>query len=283
MNLSQPTAELYIPDGLEESAALARTTHLAIGAHQDDLEIMAYDGILKCFQRNDQWYTGVVVTNGAGSARTGVYADYTDEDMVDVRRKEQKKAAYVGEFAAQFLLDHPSGNVKSGSISDAADDIHAILLATKPKVLYTHNFADKHDTHVGVTLKALEALRRLPQEDRPDHVYGCEVWRDLDWMVDTDKIAFDVSAHPNLHASLVGVFDSQIAGGKRYDLATLGRCRAHATYHESHGVDETTGTTFAMDLTPLIRDDSLDPLEFTQAHVQRLATDITDRFGRVRG
>lgn len=281
MNLSQPNAELYIPDGLDETAALERTTHLAIGAHQDDLEIMAYDGILKCFQQSNQWYTGVVVTNGAGSARTGVYADYTDEDMVEVRKKEQRKAAFVGEFAAQFLLDHPSSNVKSASVADAADDVHAILLATKPKIIYTHNFADKHDTHVGVTLKVLEALRRLPKEERPDAVYGCEVWRDLDWMVDTDKVAFDVSAHPNLHASLVGVFDSQIAGGKRYDLATTGRCRAHATYRESHGVDETTGMTFAMDLTPLIQDDSIDPLEFTQEHVQRLATDIRDRFSRV--
>ncbi len=281
MNFSRKCAELYIPDGLNETEALARTTHLAIGAHQDDLELMAYDGILKCFQRADKWYTGVVVTNGAGSSRAGVYANYTDEEMVEVRNKEQKKAAVVGEFAVQFLLDHPSSNLKSADISDAADDIHAILEATRPEVVYTHNFADKHDTHVGVTLKVLEALRRLPKDMRPKKVYGCEVWRDLDWMVDTDKVAFDVSAHPNLHASLVGVFDSQIAGGKRYDLATTGRCRAHATYHESHGADETTGTTFAMDLTPLIEDDSLDPLAFTQAHIQRLAEDVSERFGRV--
>lgn len=281
MKFSRETAELFIPDGLDETEALSRTTHLAIGAHQDDLEIMAYDGILKCFQQEDQWYTGVVGTNGAGSSRTGVYADYTDEEMVQVRNKEQKKAAVVGEFAAQFLLDHPSSNLKSALISDAADDIHAILEATRPEIVYTHNFADKHDTHVGVTSKVLDALRRMPMDARPKHVYGCEVWRDLDWMVDTDKVAFDVSAHPNLHASLVGVFDSQIAGGKRYDLATTGRCRAHATYHESHGSDETTGTTFAMDLTPLIKDDSLDPLKYTQAHIQRLAEDVTARFGRV--
>jgi LmbE family N-acetylglucosaminyl deacetylase len=281
MNFSRETAELFIPDGLDETEALTRTTHLAIGAHQDDLEIMAYDGILKCFQRDDQWYTGVVVTNGAGSSRTGVYADYTDEEMVVVRNKEQKKAAVVGEFSAQFLLDHPSANLKSAAISDAADDIFAILDATRPEVVYTHNFADKHDTHVGVTLKVLDALRRMPMDARPKKVYGCEVWRDLDWMVDSDKVAFDVSAHPNLHAALVGVFDSQIAGGKRYDLATTGRCRAHATYHESHGSDETTGTTFAMDLTPLIENDALDPLEYTQSFVARLSADIEERFNRV--
>jgi LmbE family N-acetylglucosaminyl deacetylase len=283
MQLSQTAAEVFIPDNLDETEALSRTTHLAIGAHQDDLEIMAYHGILACFQQSDKWYTGVVVTNGAGSSRTGVYENYTNEEMVDVRKKEQKKAAYVGEFAAQFLLDHPSSNLKSDTNTEAVDDIRAILDATKPEIVYTHNFADKHDTHVGVTRKVIEAIRSMPEGDRPKHVYGCEVWRDLDWMIDSDKVAFDVSAHVNLHSALVGVFDSQIAGGKRYDLATLGRCRAHATYHESHGVDETTGMTFAMDLTPLIKNIELDALEFTQAFIQRLSDDVTARFQRVSG
>ena len=48
------TAELFVPDGLSPTDALARTTHMAVGAHQDDLEIMAYDGILQCFQRDDR-------------------------------------------------------------------------------------------------------------------------------------------------------------------------------------------------------------------------------------
>jgi LmbE family N-acetylglucosaminyl deacetylase len=281
MNLSQPNAEIYVPDSTEETTALARTTHLAIGAHQDDLEIMAFDGILACFQQPDRWFTGVVVTNGAGSSRAGVYANYTDEEMVEVRNKEQKKAAVIGEFSAQFLLDHPSSHVKSAEDHGVVADYVAILDATQPKIIYTHNLADKHDTHIGVTLRLIEAIRGLPPEKRPEKVYGCEVWRDLDWLVDSDKVAFDVSPHENLQTALVGVFDSQIAGGKRYDLATMGRRRAHATYHESHGVDETTGTIFAMDLTPLIADDNLNPLEYTQAFIARLNQDIADRFSRV--
>jgi LmbE family N-acetylglucosaminyl deacetylase len=281
MNLSQPNAELYVPDNTEETSALARTTHLAIGAHQDDLEIMAFDGILACFQQPDQWFIGVVVTNGAGSARTGVYANYTDDEMVEVRNKEQRKAAVIGEFSAQFLLDHPSSHVKSAEDHGVVSDYVTILEATQPKIVYAHNLADKHDTHIGVTLRLIEAIRSLPAEKRPEKMYGCEVWRDLDWLVDDDKVAFDVSPHENLQTALVGVFDSQIAGGKRYDLATMGRRRAHATYHESHGVDETTGTIFAMDLTPLVTDASIDPLEYTQSFVSRLNQDIADRFSRV--
>lgn len=283
MKFTIDAAELFIPDGTEESAALARTTHLAIGAHQDDLEIMAYDGIVECYQQPDKWYTGVVVTNGGGTPRSGIYGDYSDEDMIVVRNKEQKKAAYVGDFAAQFLLAFPSSMVKDPKDQGPIDDLVALIEATKPEVVYTHNLADKHDTHIGVTLKTIAALRKVSAEAKPKKVYGCEVWRDLDWMVDDDKIAFNVSERENLQMALVGVFDSQIAGGKRYDLATMGRRRAHATYHQSHGVDECTGVSFAMDLTPLIEDDSLDPIAFVQGYLNNFLNDVTERVKKIQG
>ncbi len=85
---------------------------MSIAAHQDDIEIMAYDGILKCFNNPKEWFFGVVVTNGSGSARDGEYKNYTDEDMINIRKLEQKKAAFIGEFGALALLDHPSKEVK---------------------------------------------------------------------------------------------------------------------------------------------------------------------------
>lgn len=271
------TAELFIPDGLSVDEALARTTHVGIGAHQDDLEIIAIDGVLNCFQRDDKWFTGVVVTNGSGSPRKGLYKDYTDETMRVVRRKEQKKAAVVGEYAAQVLLDYPSAIVRDGSSKDPVEDISLLLKAARPEVVYTHNLADKHDTHVAVTLRVIEAIRGLKTTERPQHLYGCEVWRDLDWMVDTDKVAFDCSAHENLQAALLGVFDSQICGGKRYDLATMGRRRANATYYASHGTDTTTGMLFAMDLTPLIEDSDQDISAYAQEFIDQFAQEVRER------
>ena len=259
MRLTRDRAEIYVPDGLAPEKALARTTHLGVCAHQDDLEIMSYDGILQCFQQKERWFTGIVVTNGAGSPRDDFYKDFTDEMMQEVRRKEQKKAAYVGEYAAVALLDFPSKAIKTPPGAGPRDDIAAILRAAGPEVVYTHNLADKHDTHVAVALRTVAAIRSLPEDLRPKRLYGVEVWRDLDWMVDADKVAFDLSAHENLGAALVAVFDSQICGGKRYDLATQGRRRAHATYHASHGTDESTSLCYGMDLTPLVTDPKLDP------------------------
>ena len=281
MKFNLETAETFVPDGLALEAALTRTTHLAISAHQDDLEIMAAGPILECFQRADKWFTGVVVTDGRGSPRDDLYKDYTDEQMRLVRFKEQKKAAVVGEYAAQVILDHPSRAVKDGGNRTVVADLAALLRACRPEVIYTHNLADKHDTHVGVALKVIAALRSLPVELHPRRLYGCEVWRDLDWLLDEDKVVFDVSAHESLQAALLGVFDSQICGGKRYDLASQGRRRAHATYYASHGTDTATGLTYGMDLTPLLADPAKDPRAYVQEYIQRFAQDVASRMGRV--
>ena len=275
------TAEIYIPDDLPREQALARTTHLCIAAHQDDIEIMAAQPILECFQQPDKWFTGVVVTDGRGSPRDNLYKGYTDEEMRLVRFKEQRKAAIVGEYAAQIMLDLPSKIVKDASKSQAVDDILQILRVTTPQTVFTHNLADKHDTHVAVALRVVEALRRLEPAERPERLIGCEVWRALDWMVDSAKVMMDVTERENLQFALLGVFDSQIAGGKRYDLASMGRRRANATYFESHGVDQTTGLSYGMDLTPLMNDPNLDPSEYVESLIQDFARDVTDRLKRI--
>ena len=120
-------AETFVPDGVDVETALKRTTHLAISAHQDDIEIMAYDGILKCFGKQDNWFTGVVVTNGSGSPRSGLYAEYTDEEMMQIRKSEQKKAAFIGAYSAQLLLDYPSSAVKSPTNADVKEELKRII------------------------------------------------------------------------------------------------------------------------------------------------------------
>jgi LmbE family N-acetylglucosaminyl deacetylase len=283
MKFHLDSAEIFVPDNMQAQEALQRTTHMAISAHHDDIEIMAAAPILECFQSQERWFSGVVVTDGRGSPRSGLYGDYTDEEMRLVRIKEQRKAAVVGEYAAQVLLDYPSKAVKDASNQQGVEDITELLKVAKPQFVYTHNLADKHDTHVGVALKVITAIRRLPEEDRPQKLYGCEVWRDLDWMVDSDKTAFDLSNHESLQSALIGVFDSQIAGGKRYDLASMARRRANATYFESHGVDETTGMSFAMDLTPLILHTDLDIESYVQEFIHRFSQDVTNRLSKVGG
>ena len=277
MKLSEGKAEIWVPDGVSETTALERVTHMGIAAHQDDIEIMALEGILAGFGNPDKWFMAVIVTNGAGSPRDGHYAQYTDEQMQVVRRIEQKKAAFVGDYSAVALLNHPSSAVKSSRSSGPKNDLRSLIAAAQPEIIYTHNLADKHDTHIGVALRTIDAIRELPPEKRPKKLYGCEVWRDLDWVVDSDKVVFQLDEHENIASALVGVFDSQIAGGKRYDWATIARRRAHATYHQSHSVDAAQMINFGIDLTPLIQDETLDPAEYVGGFIRRFAEDVNCR------
>jgi LmbE family N-acetylglucosaminyl deacetylase len=281
MQFHKTNTDFFVPDGLDEAAALARTTHMCICAHQDDIEIMAYHGIAECFGQPDKWFAGVVSSDGAGSPRAGIYGGYTDEQMKQVRVVEQRKAAFVGDYACQIQLGFPSSEVKNVRNTALLEDLTQILRAARPEYVYLHNLADKHDTHVAVSLRAIAAMRGLSGEYRPKKVYGCEVWRALDWLQDEDKLALPVSARSNIAAALVGVFDSQVSGGKRYDLATAGRRLANATYLASHGTDEESALSLAMDLTPLVEDLNLPVAAYVLGYVDRLRADIQKRLAAV--
>ena len=283
MKLNNSSAQIFVPDGKPVADALKRISHLGIGAHQDDLEFMAFHGILECFANDANWFAGVTCTNGAGSSRTGAYEKFTDEQMMAVRRTEQNNAATVGQYGAMFQFDYPSSAIKSATDPSLTNDLREILAATQPEVVYTHSLADKHDTHIGVVVAALQAMRGLPRAQRPKKVIGCEVWRNLDWLNDADKVLMDVSGHDNLAAALNGVFDSQIAGGKRYDLATLGRRAANATFFESHATDRANQLIFGMDLTPLVVDETKDIAEFVTAHIEKFSADVKTKLNRRLG
>ena len=272
-------AVLYVPDGAAEGEALARTTHLAVSAHQDDIEFMAYAPTVACFGRKDLWFGGVVVTDGAGSPRSGLYADFSDEDMKAIRIEEQKKAAHVGDYSFQLLLGHPSKAVKDAKNEKVVEELAALIRRARPKYLYTHNLADKHDTHVATALRVIAALRKLAPEERPEKVYGCEVWRDLDWLCDEEKVYLDCGAHPNLMRCLSAVFDSQIVGGKRYDLAAEGRRLANATFSASHACDTYSALNYAMDLTPLM-DEKVDIANYIAGFVDRFKAQVRETIGK---
>ena len=272
-----PLARLVTPDGKTGPDAISRTTHLGIGAHQDDLEFMAFHGILACYDRTDRWFGGVTITDGRGSSRAGQFKDWTDDQIAAERIREQEAAAVIGQYSFIAQLGFGSAAVRDAQQSAVRDDLRRIFEASRPEVVYLHNLADKHDTHVGCALRCIEALRQLPKAERPKMVYGCEVWRDLDWLVDSEKTAMPISDRPELARTLNEVFATQIAGGKRYDLAVLGRRTANATFSNAHSTDQESAMQWAMDLTPLIQDDSLDPVAYTVGFIDRLKADVTAR------
>jgi len=281
MKLSHPQSDIYAPDGTDPDVALARTTHLCVIAHQDDIEINAYPAVVECYNNPDRFFTGVTVTNGSGSSRTGPFADYTDQQMQAVRAEEQREAARLGQYNLQLQLGYPSADVKQAGHANVLTDLTSVFSACRPEVVYLHQPLDKHDTHVAVLLRCIEAFHLLPRDQRPKKVFGIEAWRGLDWLLDDEKVALDSSEHPELAIKLMQVFVSQIAGGKHYDRAAIGRRQANATFHSSHASDEFSEVTWAIDLSPLILDETLSVTEFAQARVDRLRNDVADRITRM--
>lgn len=277
---TNPNPSIFIPDHSEPMSAVGRTTHMAIAAHQDDLEILGYHGILTCYEAVDLSFFGVVVTDGAGSARSGAYAGVSDEKMKELRRKEQESAATIGKYGALVQLGIPSSQAKDPGNMDLVQELAKWIRQAKPQVLYTHNLADKHETHVAIAVKVLLAIRSLPQSERPARVLGCEVWGDLDWLDDSEKIRLDVSGDPDLAIRLLNAFPSQIQGGKRYDLATVGRRKANATYLDPHSVDQATDVIFAMDLTPLIMAEDEAIATYVEASLKRFQASVRNRIVR---
>jgi len=280
MKFHNPGASLYLTDLLPKEEIFNKVTHLGVGAHQDDLEFMAFHGILECFDSDELWFAGVTCTNGHGSSRTGPHAGRSDDEIGKLRAQEQITAAIIGRYAFMAQLDYPSAVVNSPTNTLLADDLFEILRESQPRVIYTHNPADKHDTHIAVLVSLLQAIHRLPPRNRPQRLIGCEVWRSLDWLQDDEKIAMDVSGRDHLANALNGVFDSQIAGGKRFDLATIGRRRANATFFEPRAGDTATDIIFGMDLSPLLASPMPDLVTFTTDAIRRFENDVIARINR---
>lgn len=254
LKLTRPGAEVFVPDGTSWKAACAQVTHLVVAAHADDVEIMAWHALLHA-----ERLATVIVTDGRDST---------------TRLKEQKRAASLGHYAAVIWLDHASPDVRQPACPSVAADLNAILSALQARWVYTHNLADRHDTHVAVALHTVRALRANPSS--VERVLGCEVWRALDWLQPEDKITLDVGCLEERVMPLIGAFDSQIAT-RRYDLATAGRKRANATFLDPHAADRTTALEYAMDLTPLVRNPTLDIARWTLQFVERFASDVEAR------
>ncbi len=282
MQFTNQGATLFIPDCAAEEEALKRTTHLCVCAHQDDIEFMAYNGVADCFSKPDKWFSGVVLTDGAGSPRSGVYADYSGDDMISVRIKEQNAAAMVGEYSLVAQLSYSSAAVKDPGNAATVEELARLFLAMRPQTIYTHNLADSHGTHLAVCLRVIAALRTVKEQYQPEALYGMEVWRSLDWLSKEDKLTFDASAHPNIAASISACFDSQIAGGKRYDAAILGRRAANATFAASHSVDTINAVAFGMDMTELIYSD-MSPAELLKQQLERFEKEAFSLLSEVGG
>jgi len=247
------------------------TTHLGIGAHADDLEIMAWSGISECYGKEDRWFSGVTVTNGVGSPQDPE-AMLEQEELRVTRQLEQIEAAKLGEYALMAQLDYESREAKV--VSDGlVEELSALIKMTAPEVVYLHQPADKHPTHIGVLKASIAALKALPEECWPERLIGCEVWRDLDWLPDDKKLYLSSGNLPELERDIIAVFQSQIRAGMDYVGGSLGRRLANGTFADPHVVKDGDSFSLGIDLMPVLREEKT-LLELIQPYLEAFCADV---------
>lgn len=272
--------DIFYPDQ-KNKGMLHQATHVAIVAHADDIEIGCYPAIEECLGQGDKHLVGAVMTNGRGCPTTGPFADLCEAQMIEIRRQEQREAAKMGQYLAVLQFPYESSEVADPRSGAAYDDIKTLLQLTRPQHLFTHVPVDGHPTHIAVLIRVIEAIRSLPKELRPDTLVGMEVWRGIDWVSDeAGKVRFPVN-DPDLMNELVGLFQSQIEGGKRYDRASEGRRLDRATFDNPHAIDSASQLMVGIDMTPLIKDDRLSVAAFAEGLIEQFRVEVTDRIYRV--
>ena len=90
----------------------------------------------------------------------------------------------------------------------------------------------------------------------------------------------EIAGDASVIQKLIECHKSQIEGGKRYDLAAVGRMKSNATFFESHTVDQAENLWFAMDLKPLLVDQSLDAGDFVGRYIDEFNDDVKEKINR---
>lgn len=263
---------VHVSDSVAADVHLAQVSHMAIGAHPDDLEIIGIQGIHQSIGSSNQFFGGVVVTNGAGSTRGSEYKNLSDSEFAAERSAEQLAAAEFGGYEVLVELRRNSSELLDGLNSAIVDRLVALIDTLRPDTLYIHNPFDRHATHAALSMHCLQALREV--SDPPETVYGVEVWRNLDWVSTEYRVTLDVSACLDLQASLLSLFKSQVSENKRYDVALVDRSRSHATLLDERSVDQLNAGLLAVDLSHLVGPDAESSMEYIAEVLDRFSLDV---------
>lgn len=241
--------EIYKP----KDANTKIVKNIVIAAHKDDGEMIGIKAIDDSFKK-DESLVMIILTNGSGCPRIGEYASISDEDMVEIRTAEQKRAAEIGRYNTLYLLDYSSKLVQEKDKKIKQEIVEILNRYPNVENIYIHNPFDRHKTHVATCEISVQAIKEVYSHGRLPNlkkVLGVEIWRCLDWLPDNFKVVIDTSGSEFLSQNIMSVFVSQNLA-KKYDEAIIARRLANATFNSSHESNAYTSLTYAIDLIGVV-------------------------------
>ncbi len=247
--------------------ALKNATDVAVGAHQDDVEIMAGPQLLKTAADPKRQWLSIIMTDGAASKSilNECSTELTPKQLTDMRQREQREAAQMA-GAPVIQMKYPSavvnGHMGEGKKREAGYAL-GTLFAAMPDVenVFGHNPLDKHPTHIAVFAAQTAALRAAKPE-KLKKVVGMEVWGGLTGLPEKMLEIFVVDQQEDLGRleKIIQLFQSQILGqGRNYAAGTVDRMIGHAAYVSSpHLNNPPPGMVIGVDVSEFTRGTSND-------------------------
>lgn len=229
-------------------------------AHPDDAEFGCYALIRKCMKEGKRLLV-IVVTTGSKCPLAGSFADRAEE-MERIRAEEQFEAARIGNYSV-LMLGYESADLRGAGSDLVCGVLEQILSQCSAAEIWTHNPFDRHPTHLSVLRLLLAAIRRMNRSKRPTKLYGAELWGGLDHVPAEHIEEFDVSDDLGLRRALIEAFRSQNEA-KNYAAGVPGREAGHATFRASHSNNRMTACDLALNMAPLLEDDTLSLEDWTK-------------------
>lgn len=253
--------------------------YVCICAHPSDCEIMAIDGIQRGYRAKKYTFAAVITTDGSDSERNGKLQKASNRRIASMRMSEQKKAATLGRYNSVYFMNYKPEQARNQEDEDIVNEYVEIIKELKPRIIYTHSILDRDPTHVAVAVKVINALRKLRKTQMPALLYGCEVWRDLDWVDPSKVVSFDVSHNIRLQKQLIMVHKSQNLS-RDYLNAAVGRRYVNATFSKSEKKKEAKLTSRAINMTTLLRRKEFPIKRFAMSFIDDLYSEINDSMDR---
>lgn len=253
--------------------------YVCICANPSDCEIMAIDGIQRGYRAKKYTFAAVITTDGADCEGFGKQKKYSPKKIALMRAAEQKKAANIGRYNSVYFMNYKAEDARNQDDEDIVNEYVEIIKELKPRIIYTHSILDRDPTHVAVAVKVINALRQLKKAQMPAQLYGCEEWRDLDWVSPEKVTTFDVSHNIRLQRQLISVHKSQNLN-RDYISAAMGRRYVNATFAKSEKKKDAKLTSRAINMTTLLRRKEYPVKRFAMSFIDDLYTEINDSMDR---
>ena len=242
--------KVYVPSKQPLKEVYAKSKHLAIVAHADDIEMLA----LRPITQRSQGFFGIVMGDNKGRPLKPEYKKVSLSKVQNIRESEQEKVARLAKYRGVAFLRLKSKDIKNVRKKEqVVKAIYELIKDMPLKEVYTHSLFDNHPTHVAVAEITIAALKKLPLANRPKAVYGMEVWGSLEWLPDRYKVAFDVSGSVAFIKKLLSFYKSQSYKGHRYDEALLARLKANAMFGKTHNFSTKKALVYGLDLLALLK------------------------------